>query len=58
MITSLSPTGCLRGGELLLKAEPRAGKAVCVIGATVIKKSCSAPQDPLGNKLRLKNVFS
>ncbi|HSQ13596.1 MAG TPA: FtsX-like permease family protein, partial [Candidatus Deferrimicrobium sp.] len=37
------------------ESELRAGKAVCVIGPTVGKELFGA-QDPMGNKLRLKNV--
>jgi len=42
-------------GRTFTESELRAGKAVCVIGATVSKELFGA-QDPLGNKLRLKNV--
>jgi putative ABC transport system permease protein len=42
-------------GRTFTESELRAGKAVCVIGATVVKELFGA-QDPLGNKLRLKNV--
>ena len=42
-------------GRTFTESELRAGKAVCVIGATVNKELFGA-QDPLGNKLRLKNV--
>jgi putative ABC transport system permease protein len=42
-------------GRTFTESEMRAGKAVCVIGATVNKELFGA-QDPLGNKLRLKNV--
>ncbi len=42
-------------GRIFTDSELRAGKAVCVIGATVVKELFGA-QDPLGNKLRLKNV--
>ena len=42
-------------GRTFTESEMRAGKAVCVIGATVGKELFGA-QDPLGNKLRLKNV--
>jgi putative ABC transport system permease protein len=42
-------------GRTFTDSELRAGKAVCVIGATV-HKELFGPQDPLGNKLRLKNV--
>jgi putative ABC transport system permease protein len=42
-------------GRTFNESEQRAGKAVCVIGATVVKEIFGA-QDPLGNKLRLKNV--
>jgi putative ABC transport system permease protein len=42
-------------GRTFTESEVRAGKAVCVIGATVVKELFGA-QEPLGNKLRLKNV--
>jgi putative ABC transport system permease protein len=42
-------------GRMFTESELRAGKAVCVIGATVVKELFGA-QEPLGNKLRLKNV--
>jgi putative ABC transport system permease protein len=42
-------------GRTFSESELRAGKAVCVIGATVGKELFGA-QDPLGNKLRLKNI--
>ena len=42
-------------GRIFTESEMHAGKAVCVIGATVSKELFGA-QDPLGNKLRLKNV--
>jgi putative ABC transport system permease protein len=42
-------------GRTFTDSELRAGKAVCVIGATVNKELFGA-QDPLGNKVRLKNV--
>ena len=42
-------------GRTFTESEMRAGKAVCVIGATVRKELFGA-QDPLGNKLRVKNV--
>jgi putative ABC transport system permease protein len=42
-------------GRIFAESELRTGKAVCVIGATVVKELFGA-QDPLGNKLRLKNV--
>ena len=45
----------LARGRTFTESELRAGKAVCVIGATVVKELFGA-QDPLGNKLRLKNV--
>jgi putative ABC transport system permease protein len=45
----------LARGRTFTESELRAGKAVCVIGATV-KKELFGAQDPLGNKLRLKNV--
>jgi putative ABC transport system permease protein len=42
-------------GRTFTESDLRAGKAVCVIGATVVKELFGA-QDPLGNKLRLRNV--
>ena len=42
-------------GRTFTESEMRAGKAVCVIGATVVKELFGG-QDPLGNKIRLKNV--
>ncbi|HVO91670.1 MAG TPA: ABC transporter permease [Terriglobales bacterium] len=45
----------LARGRTFTESDLRAGKAVCVIGATVVKELFGA-QDPLGNKLRLKNV--
>jgi len=42
-------------GRTFTESEMRAGKPACVIGATVNKELFGA-QDPLGNKLRLKNV--
>jgi putative ABC transport system permease protein len=42
-------------GRKFTESEMRAGKPACVIGATVNKELFGA-QDPLGNKLRLKNV--
>lgn len=42
-------------GRIFADSELRAGKAVCVIGATVHKELFGA-QDPIGNKIRLKNV--
>jgi putative ABC transport system permease protein len=42
-------------GRTFAETEMRAGKAVCVIGATVNKELFGA-QDPLGSKLRVKNV--
>ena len=45
----------ISGGRTFTESEMRAGKAACVIGATVRKELFGA-QDPLGNKLRLKNV--
>jgi len=42
-------------GRIFSESELRAGKAVCVIGATVNKELFGA-QDPLGSKLRLKNI--
>ena len=45
----------LARGRTFTESDLRTGKAVCVIGATVVKELFGA-QDPLGNKLRLKNV--
>jgi putative ABC transport system permease protein len=45
----------LARGRTFSESDLRAGKAVCVIGATVVKELFGA-QDPLGNKVRLKNV--
>jgi putative ABC transport system permease protein len=45
----------LARGRTFTDSDLRAGKAVCVIGATVVKQLFGA-QDPLGNKLRLKSV--
>ena len=42
-------------GRTFTVSDLRTGKAVCVIGATVVKELFGA-QDPLGNKLRLKNI--
>jgi putative ABC transport system permease protein len=42
-------------GRTFTESELRAGKPACVIGATVVKELFGG-QDPLGNKLRLKNV--
>ena len=42
-------------GRIFTDSELRAGKAVCVIGSTVSKELFGV-QDPMGNKLRLKNV--
>jgi putative ABC transport system permease protein len=42
-------------GRTFTESELRAGKAACVIGATVNKELFGA-QEPLGNKIRLKNV--
>jgi putative ABC transport system permease protein len=42
-------------GRTFTESEMRAGKAVCVIGATV-NKELFGSQDALGSKLRLKNV--
>src|SRR5574341_1225410 len=42
-------------GRTFTESGLRAGKAACVIGATVGKELFGA-QDPLGNKLRLKNI--
>ncbi len=42
-------------GRTFTESELRAGKAVCVVGATVAKELFGA-QDSLGNNIRLKNV--
>jgi len=42
-------------GRPFTESEFRSGKAVCIIGATVAKELFGA-QDPIGNKLRFKNV--
>jgi putative ABC transport system permease protein len=42
-------------GRPFTEAELRSGRAVCVIGATV-RKELFGPQDPLGQKIRLKQV--
>jgi len=42
-------------GRIFTESELRAGKAVCVIGPTVGKELFGV-QDPMGNKIRLKNV--
>ena len=42
-------------GRIFTESELRAGKAVCVIGSTVGKELFGV-QDPMGNKIRLKNV--
>jgi len=42
-------------GRIFTESELRAGKAVCVIGPTVGKELFGV-QEPLGNKIRLKNV--
>ncbi len=41
-------------GRIFNASEQRAGKAVCVIGATV-RKELYGGQDPIGTKLRMKN---
>jgi putative ABC transport system permease protein len=42
-------------GRAFAEGERRAGKAVCVIGATV-RKELFGGQDPLASKIRLKNL--
>jgi putative ABC transport system permease protein len=42
-------------GRPFTEAELRSGRAVCVIGATV-HKELFGPQDPIGQKIRLKQV--
>ena len=42
-------------GRPFTEAEQRAGRAVCIIGATV-HKELFGPQDPVGQKIRLKQV--
>ncbi|HOB62939.1 MAG TPA: ABC transporter permease [Candidatus Competibacteraceae bacterium] len=44
----------LAAGRLFTDAEQRAGKAVCVIGATV-RKELFGEQMPVGDQLRIKN---
>ncbi|MDR9501822.1 MAG: ABC transporter permease [Desulfurivibrionaceae bacterium] len=44
-------------GRRFLETELRAGKAVCIIGATVAKE-LFGPQDPLGRKIRLGSYSS
>ncbi|MDG4560203.1 MAG: ABC transporter permease [Candidatus Competibacter sp.] len=44
----------LADGRVFTKAEQRAGKAVCVIGATV-RKELFGDHPPLGDELRIKN---
>ncbi|MCP5307468.1 MAG: ABC transporter permease [Chromatiaceae bacterium] len=44
----------LADGRVFTKAEQRAGKAVCVIGATV-RKELFGDRPPLGDELRIKN---
>ncbi|QQS55128.1 MAG: ABC transporter permease [Candidatus Competibacteraceae bacterium] len=44
----------LADGRVFTEAEQRAGKAVCVIGATV-RKELFGDQPPLGDGLRIKN---
>ncbi|MDG4554422.1 MAG: ABC transporter permease [Candidatus Competibacter sp.] len=44
----------LADGRIFTKAEQRAGKAVCVIGATV-RKELFGDRPPLGDELRIKN---
>jgi putative ABC transport system permease protein len=43
----------LASGRIFNDAEERSGKAVCVIGATVLKELFNG-QNPLGNELRVK----
>ncbi len=45
----------LATGRNFSEGELRSGKGVCILGATVTKK-LFGNQDPLGNKIRLKNV--
>jgi len=42
-------------GRPFTEAELRSGRAVCIIGATV-HKELFGPQDPIGQKIRLKQV--
>ena len=44
----------LADGRMFTEAEQRAGKAVCVIGATV-RKELFGDQPPVGGELRIKN---
>jgi putative ABC transport system permease protein len=45
----------LERGRTFTESELRAGKAACVIGATVVRELFGA-QDPIGSKIRVKNV--
>jgi putative ABC transport system permease protein len=42
-------------GRLFTESELRAGKAVCILGATV-RRQLFGSQDPLGSKIRLKHL--
>jgi putative ABC transport system permease protein len=44
----------LSSGRTFTDGEERAGKAVCVLGATVTK-NLFGTQDPIGNEIRVKN---
>jgi len=45
----------VENGRPFLESEQKTGKAVCIVGATVVKKLFGS-QDPIGNKIRLGNV--
>ena len=45
----------VENGRQFLESEQKTGKAVCIVGATVVKKLFGS-QDPIGNKIRLGNV--
>ncbi len=45
----------VENGRQFLESELKTGKAVCIVGATVVKKLFGS-QDPIGNKIRLGNV--
>jgi putative ABC transport system permease protein len=45
----------IESGREFVNGELRAGKAVCILGATV-RKELFGGQDPLGSKIRMENV--
>jgi putative ABC transport system permease protein len=45
----------LASGRLFTDSELRSGKAVCILGATVVKQLFGA-QDPIGSKVRMKKL--